>query len=221
MATPSHISQFVLANRSWLLDRGARTLLSSLAIANMLEHEIHPTRGGFVDDPKDPGGATNWGISLRFLTRLLDEGGGDWDRSQFDKDRDGDVDGDDMRALTLDEAVSLYKSEFWDDTLVWALPPSVALKVFDLFVNMGPRRGTIILQKAINNFQPKVRLVEDGILGEKTMMAVWALYDAKDSAPELILTNLRSGAAAFYRSLVEQNSDFGRFINGWLKRAAS
>ena len=58
--------------------------------------------GGFVDDPKDRGGATKYGISLRFLAAegAFDEDGDG--KADFDLDLDGDIDGQDIRDVTQD-----------------------------------------------------------------------------------------------------------------------
>ena len=62
--------------------------------------------GGFVDDPADPGGTTNYGVSLRFLKSQGLEAG--------DIDGDGDIDADDIRALTPERAAGVLRRAFWD-----------------------------------------------------------------------------------------------------------
>lgn len=62
--------------------------------------------GGYCNDPDDPGGATNYGISLRWLKSL--------GLNQGDIDRDGDIDASDIRALSKEQAAALFKEKFWD-----------------------------------------------------------------------------------------------------------
>ena len=57
--------------------------------------------GGFVDHKNDPGGATNYGVSLRWLKN---EG--------IDIDGDGKIDINDIKALTPSKAAELFKKEF-------------------------------------------------------------------------------------------------------------
>ena len=75
------------------------------AIEVTLAHE-----GGFTDDPVDTGGATNWGVSLRFLKDAGDlDGDGVLDG---DLDGDGDVDYDDIKKMARAEAIRIYKLHF-------------------------------------------------------------------------------------------------------------
>ena len=70
--------------------------------------------GGHSNDAADRGGETNFGISLRFLKaegRLDLNGDGIAD---YDLDMDGDIDGADIRLLSPDDAVALYRRCFWD-----------------------------------------------------------------------------------------------------------
>ena len=62
-----------------------------------LAHEIVAREGGYVNDPDDPGGETNFGVTIGTMRRL-----------GLDLNRDGAVDGRDMRALTADRAAEIY-----------------------------------------------------------------------------------------------------------------
>lgn len=174
----------------------------SKAIAVVLEHE-----GGFVDDPVDPGGATNWGVSLRWL-----ESTGDLLRG--DIDRDGDIDADDIRQMTREQAVSLYRHHFWDANEYARIAHNdVATKVFDMAVNMGPRQAHKLLQRAA---QANLKhCVDDGILGPVTFRVVNHL------SAEALLPAIRSEQAGFYRYLTAKKPKLNKYINGWLRRAYS
>ncbi|MDO9499020.1 glycoside hydrolase family 108 protein [Falsiroseomonas sp.] len=112
--------------------------------------------GGFVDDPADPGGATNLGISLRYARskgRLLD------------LDRDGDVDAADIRLITKEIASDLYRRDFWDAVQGDDLPAAIAVVAFDAAINCGPARS-------IRRMQGAVGASQDGVLGPRTRLAI-------------------------------------------------
>jgi lysozyme family protein len=162
----------------------------------------------FTDHPADPGGATRYGISLRYLRSLGSDLG--------DVDGDGDVDADDIRRMTWDEAADIFRREFWDRFAYHRLPGPVAVKVFDLAVNVGPSQACRLLQRALRSAGAPV--LEDGLLGPKTVAAVWSVWRSDCPA---ISCAFRSEAAGFYRTLVAMRPDLSAFINGWLARAYS
>lgn len=69
--------------------------------------------GGYVNDPRDPGGETNFGISKRAYP------------------------GESIAFLTLDRARSIYRRDYWDRLRCGDLPPHMAACVFDAAVNGG------------------------------------------------------------------------------------
>lgn len=91
------------------------------AVSAVLAHE-----GGYVNDPKDPGGETKFGISKRAYPKL------------------------DIAGLTLPAAVAIYRRDYWDKIRADELPPDVAWVAFDTAVNMGTAQAVRLLQKAAN-----------------------------------------------------------------------
>ena len=96
--------------------------------------------GGYVNDKDDSGGATNWGISLRFVKA---EG------IELDIDGDGDIDKDDMKALSEVKAKDIYHKYFWlRNKYDEVSNPEIASKLFDMSVNMGARQAHKLAQRA-------------------------------------------------------------------------
>ena len=175
------------------------------AIATVIHHE-----GGFVNHVKDPGGATNFGISLRFLDSVGDFDGDGWKDGDFD--HDGDVDIDDIRGMTEQQAIGFYYTHWWEKYRYSHIHnQGVATRVMDMAVNMGGRQAHKILQRSMRSFG--VLLVDDGILGAKTLEAI------NTTPPSLLEAAYRAQLDGFYRMLVElKPADRSVFLNGWLNR---
>lgn len=92
--------------------------------------------GGFTDHPADPGGVTNHGVSLRFLRGQKE-----------DIDGDGDIDGDDVRALGAEDAARIMRREFWDPMKLDEVKPLCATVLYDAAVNMGAGCARRMAQK--------------------------------------------------------------------------
>jgi lysozyme family protein len=162
----------------------------------------------FTNDPSDPGGATKYGVSLRFLK----------DITEGDIDHDGDIDADDVRALSWTTAKYLYEKHFWHPDFE-LLPVVLASKVFDLRVNMGPVQATKIIQAAINeceticyenvDFHHQSLLIVDGVMGNETL---------KQLRRDAILPTITHHAARFYFDLADKRPASQKYLLGWLRR---
>jgi lysozyme family protein len=175
--------------------------------------------GGFVNDPVDRGGATKYGISLRFLVsegRLdLDEDG----IADFDLDMDGDIDVADIKALTPGDARYLYHRCFWTRLDCDMRPAPLGEAMFDQGVNGGLVAARKLLQQAINRVST-AGLVVDGAIGPLSLVALdRVLYRSNTGMPGLIAA-YRACAADRYRGIVARAPSQARFLNGWLRRAA-
>lgn len=107
----------------------------------MLPHE-----GGYVNNPRDPGGETKYGISKRSYPSV------------------------DIQNLTEADAKEIYRRDFWNPLYERINSQAIANKTFDFAVNMGSREAHKLLQSACNECGE--RIVVDGTLGNLTLMAV-------------------------------------------------
>jgi lysozyme family protein len=166
-------------------------------LRELLRHE-----GGLVDHPADPGGVTNWGISLRFATGVgdLDRDG----RSDLDVDGDGDVDRDDIVSLPVDRAASVYEQVFWRGCRCPEMPAAVAVLVFDAAVNQGRGPAIALLQRAL-------RVADDGKVGPVTLGAL------RRSDPGPLLADYVARRAQRYA----ETRGFDTFGLGWMRRLAA
>lgn len=133
----------------------------------ILKHE-----GGYVDHPKDPGGATNLGITLGTLS--------DWLGRRATKAE--------VKALTRETVAPIYRKNYWDACQCDKLPAGVDYMVFDLAVNSGPSRAKRYLQSAVG-------AIEDGVIGPKTLERVGRVH------PDNIILAMSKRRENFYRSL--------------------
>jgi lysozyme family protein len=121
--------------------------------------------GGLVDNPADPGGITNHGISLRFASTVEDLNGDG--RPDLDIDGDGDIDADDIRKLTVEQARDVFRHYFWRLLRCDELPVGLALLVFDAGINQGRGPAIVMLQEALG-------IKADGKIGPVTLAAAVA-----------------------------------------------
>lgn len=170
-----------------------------------IEHTLK-MEGGLVNHPADPGGITNYGISLRFLQA---EG--------LDIDGDGDVDAQDIRGLTLEQAKGVYYKCFWKRYAYDQYPAALAIKLFDMTVNMGPVQSHKILQRALWGYGQRVEV--DGQIGQQTKTAI-AQLDWSPRQPPLVPV-IRVVQHQFYLSLIQKNPKLAAFERGWVNRAYS
>jgi len=132
---------------------------------------------GYVNDPADPGGETKFGISKRSYPDL------------------------DIKHLTEQQAIDIYKHDFWDACKCGQLPYPVAVVVFDTAVNMGSHTAIKMLQKSIN-------VSVDGIIGSET------ISKTNTMEPAALLPVFCSLRTAKYITL----TGWERFGSGWTRR---
>ena len=117
------------------------------SLLKLLQHE-----GGFVNDPQDPGGMTNLGVTKKVWES--------WISRPATKQ--------DMMALTPLAVGSLYKAKYWDKVRGDDLPDGLDYCVFDFAVNSGVGRAARALQGLVG-------AAVDGMIGRSTLAAVHAM----------------------------------------------
>jgi len=164
---------------------------------NRLIQVVLNSEGGFVNDPVDPGGATKMGVSLRFLKSLGD--------IRYDLDHDGDIDIDDIRLITREQAEQVYYDCFYAPLRLDELSDDkLALQVLDHAVNAGSRSAVKLLQHVAG-------CKEDGLIGPKTIAAANTFKDN-------IALRYKQARLLFYEDLVEAKPQFAKYIHGWNNR---
>ncbi|MBX9403126.1 N-acetylmuramidase [Lysobacter sp. BMK333-48F3] len=152
--------------------------------------------GGYVDNPYDPGGATNMGITLSTFEA----------HSQTLLGIAPTL--NDLRALTQAQAGTLYKTLYWDPLHGDAIALQyLADIVFDFYVNAG-FHAIVLLQQLLGP-----PLCVDGRFGPETLAAL-----LKADQPQLY-ARYRAGRIAYYCQLAQAHPLLQRFLAGWLARA--
>jgi lysozyme family protein len=174
-----------------------------------IAREIVAREGGFVNDPDDPGGATNYGVTIGTMQRL-----------GLDLTGDGRVSEADVRALTAAQAEDIFIKHYFEAANLAALPAPLHATVFDMYVNAGG--GAIrILQKLLNEMGQDVAV--DGVLGPQTVRAAEA---ADAAAPDHLADAYGIARRNYYYALADarpasrkyaRRSDGGK--GGWIRRA--
>ena len=147
------------------------------------------SEGGYVNNPLDPGGETNLGVTKKawadYLCRPIAAG--------------------EMKALTKEMVKPFYKTEYWDKVQGDLLPKGVDYLAFDFAVNAGVVQCSKFIQRACG-------ATDDGHIGPGTMgkLATMRPWDVIDSVCEL--------KRRFYKDIVERKPEQKVFLAGWLHR---
>lgn len=158
---------------------------------------ILKVEGGFVDNPRDPGGATNFGITLQTLA----------DYSGLPSLPISVV-----KNLTQQQAEKIYEHKYWNVMrLDRVRSKNLCLVLFDQGVNGGPVTAIKMLQEVLNeSFGEK--LTVDGVIGNKTDVAI------ATASEEKLLRKLIQKAQLRYITICVNNPSQLEFLRGWFKR---
>lgn len=174
-----------------------------------ITNDILRSEGGFVNDPDDPGGATNYGVTIHTMRRL-----------GLDLDRDGDIDVADVKALTRDQAADIFEREYFRKTGISRLPEIVQASVYDMNVNAGSN-SVKILQRVLNRLGEHLDV--DGKIGP---MTAGAAHRVADRIGGLLADSYGIARRNYYYSLADRRPKSRKYARrrnggkgGWITRA--
>ena len=165
--------------------------------------------GGYVNDPDDPGGATNFGVTIGTMKRL-----------KLDLDGDGRITSKDVRILSREQAADIFIKQYYERPRINLLPAPLQPSVMDMYVNAGGN-AVKILQRLLGEFDEPVTV--DGALGS---LSAAATERAMAKAPELFVDAYGIARRNYYYRLAENRPSLRKFARrrdggkgGWIKRA--
>lgn len=171
--------------------------------------EVIRREGGYVNDPRDAGGETNWGITVKTARANGYTGS--------------------MKAMHRLEAEKIYRKQYviapgFDR--IAQIDESIAAELVDTGVNMGPATATRFLQRALNAMNNQARdygdIVVDGELGSGTLAALAAFVKKRGEAGvEVMLRALNALQGARYIELGEMRGANEAFMFGWFRTRVS
>lgn len=174
-----------------------------------IAREIVAREGGYVNDPDDPGGATNFGVTIHTMRRL-----------GLDLDADGDVDARDVQRLTQGQAIDIFVTHYFERPLIAQLPVPLHATVFDMYVNAGAN-AIKILQRLLTEMGHPV--VVDGALGPRSIAATSAAWSA---APDHLVDAYGIARRNYYFRIADRRPASRKYARtrsgqkgGWIKRA--
>ena len=154
--------------------------------------------GGYVNDPNDPGGATNMGVTL-----------GTWKLVGYDKNGDGVIDANDIKLLTVSDVTIVIKKFYWDKVHADEIKSqSVAEMLVDWLYNSG--------SVSIHHIQSLLNLPSDGVVGPETLISINNCQDQYN-----LFMNLKIDRLNFILSIINSNPKFIEFADGWNNRINS
>jgi lysozyme family protein len=170
-------------------------MLSEQALDNLLEQE-----GGYGNNPKDAGGATNKGVTQA-----------EYNLFRFKKGQAHQS----VKHISMDEVKELYQTGYWDAVKCDSFDHGVANALFDAAVNSGPKKAVIWLQEALNNISG-YKLAIDGVCGPYTQTATEDCHN-----PSALINGMLDLRLAFMH--VARNNKTGALLwptfgHGWKNR---
>ncbi|MCA1334673.1 holin-associated N-acetylmuramidase [Pseudooceanicola marinus] len=174
-----------------------------------IAEEIVAREGGYVNDPDDPGGATNHGVTIHTMRRL-----------GLDLDGDGDVDAGDVKRLSRAQALDIFLEHYFHGPRIADLPEPLWSTVFDMYVNSG-NSAVKILQRLLCDMGWSVSV--DGAIGPQT---IGATAEAFASAADHMVDAYGIARRNYYFRLADGRVQSRKYVRtraggkgGWIRRA--
>lgn len=142
--------------------------------------------GAYTNDPDDSGGETKWGISKRAHSHL------------------------NIKAITYNQAVEIYRTQYWNELYDYILCTMCAFKLFDLGILTGTKSAVRLLQKSVKRCGFHIRV--DGVFGPLTLTAI------NNIKPEQLYEVYIKTFDTWFRRLVIRVVKNRKYLNGWLNR---
>ena len=170
-----------------------------MANVNDLAPLILKWEGGFVNDPKDRGGATNMGVTLNT-----------WKSVGYDKNGDKKIDVKDLKLLSKEDVVKkVLKPYFWDK---WRADEINNQSIANILVDWVYTSG----KYGITKVQAMLNLKPDGVVGNKTLSAINDYPNQRQ-----LFQRIKNERLAFIDRIVKNNPSQRRFLKGWKNRVNS
>jgi lysozyme family protein len=138
-----------------------------VSLARVLKHE-----GGYTNHPSDPGGPTNFGITIHDYRRYIKANGT----------------AADVRAMKLADAAKIYRARYWDALRCDELPAGLDYAVFDYGVNSGIGRAGKVMQRLLG-------------IGQGTAMTDAVIAGVRKASPSVLIGRLCDERLAFLKAL--------------------
>ena len=165
--------------------------------------------GGFVNDASDPGGATNFGVTIHTMRRL-----------GLDLTKDGRIDEADVRVLSREQALRIFIDHYFTAPRIGWLPKPLHATVFDMNVNAG-RWSVRLLQRLCSEMGFATE--DDGYIGPRTRGQVAAAFQV---APDHMVDAYGIERRLYYYRLADRRPASRKYARrrdggkgGWIRRA--
>jgi len=146
--------------------------------------------GGYVNDPSDPGGATNKGVTTAVYNAYRES---------------KKLPLNDVRNISDREVEEIYYKRYWLKAKCDQMHPKLAVVHFDTAVNTGTKQSAKFLQRSVG-------AIDDGIIGPKTLDRINNYNEQK------AINNYLKRRRNFYKMLANKRPKLEKFLKGWLKR---